>query len=122
MIKRNKLGQFIEGQQSPHWKGGKTKWSGWWFIWKPNHPKALKLGYVKQAILIAEKKIERFLKPNETAHHINKIRDDDRPENLQVMTIKQHKALHLLENSKFIIEQKKKGFFKKGHPYFPHKS
>jgi PDZ domain-containing secreted protein len=44
--------------------------------------------------VIAEIKIGRSLKRWEQVHHVNRVRDDNRPENLEVMTKKEHKALH----------------------------
>ena len=43
---------------------------------------------------IMEKIIGRKLKPNEDVHHINGIHDDNRPENLAVMTHSEHLRLH----------------------------
>jgi len=93
-----KMKLFQKGHPATNWKGGITKWQGYSYIWKPNHHRALKLGYVNQAILVAEKMIGRLLKDNEIVHHINGIKDDNRPENLQVMTVKEHKRLHLKDN------------------------
>ena len=74
----------IMGEKNPHWKGGKWKKHGYMIIYKPNHPLCDKKGYIQRSHFVMEKKLGRFLKPKEIVHHINKIRDDDRPENLRL--------------------------------------
>ncbi len=48
------------------------------------HPRAMSDGRVYEHWLVAEEKLGRFLKPGEQVHHVNGVRDDNRPENLQV--------------------------------------
>lgn len=86
--------QFKIGQPCPNFKGGHKSKTGYFYIWKPNHPSAEKKGYINRSILVIEEKIGRFLTDNERVHHINEIKDDDRPENLEVLTEKEHKSLH----------------------------
>lgn len=52
-----------------------------------------------QHSVVAEKKIGRRLMSNECVHHINGKRDDNRPENLSVMTRSEHARLHRLQES-----------------------
>lgn len=69
---------------------------GYIFVLMPEHPKAnSNKGYVKRARLVAEKKLGRYLYPGEITHHKNEIKDDDRPENIQVMeSISEHIKHH----------------------------
>lgn len=44
-----------------------------------------------------EKHIGRYIQKDEVVHHINHIRNDNRVENLQLMTFKEHAGLHTKE-------------------------
>lgn len=72
------------GSKNPMWKGGKAKLYGYIFIKQPFHPNCNKQKYVKRAILVMEKYLNRFLKFDEIVHHINGIKNDDRIENLKL--------------------------------------
>lgn len=78
------------------WNGGEMKKYGYVYVLKPGHPRASNRdNYVKRSVLVVEKELDRDLEPGEIVHHINGIKDDDRPENLQVMTSKAaHAKLH----------------------------
>ena len=85
------------------WKGGKTKCNGYWRLYIPNHPFA-KEGYVKQARYLIEREIGRYLNSKEEVHHINGIRDDDRIENLIILSKSSHLSLH---HKQIVIKQKR---------------
>jgi hypothetical protein len=52
----------------------------------PEHPRAAKSPYVFEHILVAEQILGRYLEPGESVHHRNGVRDDNRPENLELWT------------------------------------
>jgi hypothetical protein len=52
----------------------------------PTHPRARSSAYVFEHILVAEELLGRYLEPDETVHHRNGVRDDNRPENLELWT------------------------------------
>lgn len=77
-----KLGKY-RMEKNNRWKGGVWKHvAGYIFIFSPHHPLCNSRKYMAEHRLIIEKQIGRFLKPKEACHHINKIKDDNRPENL----------------------------------------
>ena len=50
----------------------------------PGHPRAGRHPYVFEHILVAEDLLGRYLVKGETVHHRNCVRDDNRPENLEL--------------------------------------
>ncbi len=74
------------GSHGGHWKGGKkvTK-QGYVQIYSIGHPFADGDGYVMRHRLAMEKKIGRFLRPEEVVHHVNNCKGDDRIENLELL-------------------------------------
>lgn len=67
--------------------------AGYLLQWAPDHPRA-NHGRVLQHILILEDMLGRPLADDEEAHHVNGVRDDNRPENLQVTRKGVHQAMH----------------------------
>lgn len=82
------------GDQAPNWRGGiYHSPRGYIFISKPEHPHATCKGYVMRSRLVLEEKLGRYLWPDCEPHHINGIKDDDRPENLEELTHSQHRSI-----------------------------
>lgn len=90
---------FPSGEDNPIWKGGIKKTYGYITILSPDHPNKGKYGYVHRSRLVAEKCLDRYLTPEEVIHHINEIRDDDRPKNLYLFSSQSiHIKFHFLKN------------------------
>ncbi len=80
------------GEKSRSWKGGTTKARGGYvMVHAPDHPsvQGTTRRYVRRCRLVMEQTLGRTLLPGEQVHHKNGIRDDDRPENLELWVIQQ---------------------------------
>lgn len=96
--------------------------SGYWYVFRKDHPRSNKQGYIAEHRLVMEKSIGRFLSPEEAVHHINHIRTDNHIENLKLFS---SRGLHTKHGHPEIIEAQKILFkgqhfsleteFKKGH-------
>lgn len=75
----------------------KKRCDGYIAIYFPDHPKSTSDGFIMEHVLMMECFIGRWIKDDEVVHHKNKIRDDNRIENLQLLTKSEHARLHALE-------------------------
>lgn len=73
-------------EKNLNWKGGKIRHhANYIMIRIPNHPRAKRNGgYVFEHILVMENLLDKYLEVGETVHHLNGVRDDNRPENLEL--------------------------------------
>jgi len=99
------------GKTSYNFKGGILKKRGYVFIYYPKHPFAVR-NYVLEHRLIAEKCLKRYLTKKEIIHHINGIRNDNRPENLYLFEsnskhISFHRTPYFLVSNLISTEVKK---------------
>lgn len=82
------------GIHNGNWKGGKSIASNGYVIVRvgTQHHLSDVRGYAYEHRLVAESKLKRKLKPGEVAHHANGNRQDNRPENIEVMKSTAHHA------------------------------
>lgn len=105
----------LNGKKNPNWRGGKRKLSsGYIWVYYPEHPYASKakkfVGYVLEHRLKMEQLLINFepnsrflieidgkkhLSPNIIVHHKNRKRDDNRLDNLEIISSQsEHLAGH----------------------------
>lgn len=78
-VTRKKMGEL-----NPQWKGGRRLLAdGYVMVWSPFHPYACR-NVVLEHRRVMERTLGRFLLPDEFVHHKNGIKDDNRPDNLEL--------------------------------------
>lgn len=86
--KANRMG--FESRRDYHPKGKVYLFKGYNVTYNREGYPRLK----RKAHAVAEEKLGRTLQKGEIVHHINGIKDDDRPENLAIITQSEHIKLH----------------------------
>jgi ribosomal protein S27AE len=94
----------VKGENARAWKGGRLKRKGYVLAHAPEHPnvQGTTRTYVLEHRLVMEKMLGRYLEPHENVHHKNGIRDDNRPENLELWVksqpqgVREHEQQHCL--------------------------
>ena len=72
----------------------KKQADGYILVYAPNHPAADRTGYVLEHRAILETHIGRTLLSSEIVHHINGKKDDNRIENLKIVSREEHAKIH----------------------------
>lgn len=73
----------------------KKRNDGYIYIYFPDHPRSTKDGYMMEHILVMEAIQGRHLRQDECVHHINGVKDDNRKNNLKLMTKSEHISFHM---------------------------
>lgn len=78
---------FKLGAAHPRWKGGRTIATNGYVLVRVgrDHHLADSRGYAYEHRLVAETKLGRRLLPDEIPHHVNGIKTDNHPENIEVL-------------------------------------
>ena len=83
-----------EGKGNSNWHGGKYfDDKGYVRVRMTQHPCQVH-GYVYEHRLVLEDLLGRYLKPWESCHHINEIKEDNRAENIYLCTASEHSSIH----------------------------
>ena len=77
--------------QGAGWKY--TRKDGYVHVYYPKHPDSTKAGWVLEHRLVAEEKYGRRVLKTEHVHHINGVKSDNRPENLEIVDASLHAGI-----------------------------
>jgi hypothetical protein len=78
-------------KRNPHWR--RINKAGYVVIYRPDHPNAWKKGGILEHRWKMAEHLGRPLRKNESVHHKNRKRADNRLRNLRLMTKAQHDSL-----------------------------
>lgn len=77
------------------WKGGEYKnQQDYILVLRHDHPYSAKSGYIMKHRLVMEEYLDRYLSKEEVVHHKNGIVNDNRIENLELLTPSEHSRIH----------------------------
>lgn len=97
----------MQGPRNPTWKGGcrMQRPDGYIILtYYKGHPSASKRGHLLEHILVMETFLGRTLLPNETVHHKNGIRSDNRIDNLELWTTWQPSGQRVEDLLSFVVK------------------
>jgi len=99
-MQRKNVGKTLRCKIGPPRNCGKYISSkGYVYVLATSYSRRSKRRYIREHILVMESSIGRYLEKDEVVHHINGIKDDNRIENLQLMTHSEHSAYHMTLNN-----------------------
>lgn len=87
---------------------GHTGKDGYRHVFRPDHQNAYSNGNVREHVFVMSTVLGRALLPGENVHHLNGVKDDNRPENLELWLTHQPKGQRvtdLLEWAEEIIRR-----------------
>ena len=97
---RKKLSEVRRGQKRGGFKKRYVDPRGYIHLWMPDSPMALTNGYVKEHRHVMSQIIGRPLERSEIVHHLNEVKGDNRPENLELTTASEHSRRHKLNRNR----------------------
>jgi hypothetical protein len=85
------------GERHPNWRRGYTiNTDGYKYLLLEDDSRDKR--YEAEHRLVMAEVLERPLESDEVVHHINRVKTDNRPENLAVLSREEHAALHAAED------------------------
>lgn len=87
------LGAIVRPLERQHnGKPARKDKAGYVLLWEPTHPNKSMKGWQYEHRLVVERAIGRYLSSDEQVDHINQVKDDNRSENLQVLSASVHSS------------------------------
>lgn len=90
----NRRKEFLSGENSPSWNGGRHIHNGYIEIYAPTHPHKNKRNCVYEHQKVMEDYLGRYLEKGEVVHHKDLCKTNNNIENLQLLTMSEHSKLH----------------------------
>ena len=78
--------------------------SGYRLLYMPDHPNATKAGAVYEHVVVMAQMLGRPLREHENVHHKNGIRDDNRPENLELWSVSQPSGQRISDKIQWALD------------------
>ena len=103
-VRARNLAEKTRKSNKKNYKGYSYNSNGYKIIFYPEHPN-YKGDYVPEHRLVMEEHLGRYLTSDEVVHHINRIKDDNRIENLELLKRKEHTSLHWAEDGNWMKKQ-----------------
>ena len=79
----------IHGSRHPKWKGGRRIENGYVVLSNADYPGAKPFNKTAEHVVVMARHLGRPLRPGESVHHKNGVRDDNRIENLELWAKRQ---------------------------------
>lgn len=95
---RGRHGNHARGTENARWSDGRLIASNGYVLVRV--PGGFGAGYRYEHQVVAEAAIGRPLEADETVHHLNGVKTDNRPENLTVMSRSEHARHHAAERGR----------------------
>lgn len=93
------------GDHNPHFKGERYKNKKSYVMVGVPVERTKGFGYVAEHILVMEESIGRRLKKGENVHHKNGIKDDNRLENLELLSAADHCRIHAIDRARALLNR-----------------
>jgi hypothetical protein len=90
------MGIVHPGERNPNWRGGRSVASNGYVLIRVgrSHHLADVRGYAYEHRVVAEEKFQRRLMPGEQVHHKDENKENNHPDNLEILSVSEHRFEH----------------------------